>query len=102
MDVRPAFGMHGQPVGARLREYLDIRIDRRHHQMHVEGLFAMRPQRLHHRRADGYVGHKVPIHHIDMNPVGARRLDSLDLRPQFGEVGGQYGGSNQNGAGHAV
>ena len=48
MDMRAGFGMHGQAVGARLGEGLEIGVHRRDHQMHVERLFGVGPQRLHH------------------------------------------------------
>ena len=100
MDMRAGFGMHGQAVGAGLGEGLEIGIDRRDHQMHVERLFGVRPQRLHHRRADGDVGNEMAVHHIDMDQVGAGRLDRLDFRAQPGKIGGQDGGGDQNGTGH--
>ena len=89
MDMRPGFGMHGDAVGAGLGEGLQIGIDRRDHQMHVERLFGVGPQRLHHRRADGDVGHEMAVHHIDMDEIGARRLDRLDLGAQPREIGRQ-------------
>ena len=33
----------------------------------------------------------MAVHHIDMDPVGAGRLDGLDFRAQPGKVGGQDG-----------
>ena len=89
MDMRPGFRMHGQAVGPGLGEGLEIRIDRRNHQMDIERLFGVRPQRLHHRRTDGDVGHEMAVHHIDMDEVGAGRLDRLDFRAQPGKIGRQ-------------
>ena len=62
--------------------------------MHVERQLGMRPQRLDHHWADGEVGHEVTVHHVDMNPVGARRRHRLDLLAEGGEVGRQDGGRN--------
>ena len=89
MDMRPGFGMHRDAVGAGLGEGFQIGIHRRDHQMHVERLFGVGPKRLHHRRSDGDVGHEMAVHHIDMDEIGARRLDRLDLRAQPGKIGRQ-------------
>ena len=64
-----------------------IGIARRDHQMHVEDLFGVRPERLHHVRADGDVGHEMPVHDIDMDPVGAGRIDGAHLLAEPGEIG---------------
>ena len=47
--------------------------------MDVESLSAMRAQRLYDRRPDGDVGHEMPIHHIDMDPI----TPSLVYRAHF-------------------
>ena len=39
----------------------------------------------------------MAVHHIDVDPVGARRLDGLDLRAQPGEIRRQDGGRDQDG-----
>jgi hypothetical protein len=59
MDMRPAFGMHGEAVGPGIGESLDIGIDRRDHQMDVEGLLGVGPERRS-PVADGDVGTKWP------------------------------------------
>src|SRR5689334_14971726 len=68
--------------------------------MDVEGLFGMGPQRLHHLGSDGDVGHEMTVHDIDMDPVGARRLDSLYFRAQLGKIGGENRRRDQNRLGH--
>ena len=87
--LRPDFDVHGDHVGAGLGERLQIGVARRDHQMDVEDLVGMRPQRLHDVGADGDIGHKVAVHDIDMDPVGPGHIDRADLFTQFGEVGGQ-------------
>ena len=81
------FGMDGDDVGAGLGELGHVRVDRRDHQMDVEGQLGVRPQRLHHRRADGDVGHEMPVHHVDMDVVGPGLLDRAHLLPQPREIG---------------
>ncbi len=31
----------------------------------------------------------MPVHHVEMDPVGAGRIDGADLFAQFGEIGRQ-------------
>src|SRR5262249_59021975 len=59
------------------------------HQVHVEHLFGVRAQRLHHVGTDGDIGHEVPVHHVDMHPVGAGGVERAHLLAELGEVGGQ-------------
>jgi hypothetical protein len=39
----------------------------------------------------------LAVHHVDMDPVGARGIDRADLLAQLGEVGGQDGGGDTDG-----
>ena len=82
MHVRAGFRMHGDDVGAGVAEGLDVRIDRRNHQMHVERQLRVRADRLHHARADRDVGHEVAVHDIDMDHVGAGLLDRAHFLAQ--------------------
>jgi glycine C-acetyltransferase len=92
MRMRSGFGMEGQDIGPRLGEFRDVLIDRRDHQMAVEGLVAVRAKRLHHHRADGDVGHEMPVHDIDVDVIRAGSIDRLHLRAQPGEIGRQNRG----------
>jgi DNA polymerase-3 subunit alpha len=76
-------------VGAGLSELSDIGVHWRDHQMHVEGLVRPGLDRLQDRRADGEVRHEMPVHHVDMNPVGTRRVDGFDFVSQPGEISRQ-------------
>ena len=89
MEVRAGFGMDGDDVGAGLGEGVEKSVDRRNHQVDVERLGAVRAKRLHHGRADRQVGHEMPVHHVDVDPVGARCVDRANLLAQLGEIGGQ-------------
>ena len=42
-------------------------------------------------RAKGNIGHKMPVHHVHMNPVAALRLDRLTFGAKIGEVRRQNG-----------
>jgi len=99
MKVRPGFRMDGDPVGPRFRESVEKRIDRRNHQVDVERLGAVGPQRLHHRGPNGEVGDEVAVHDVDVDPVGAGLVDRAHFLAELREVGGQNGRGDQ-GAGH--
>ena len=90
----PGFDMHGDDVGAGLGERLEIRVARRDHQVHVEHLLAVRPQRLHHVRPDRNVGDEMAVHHVDMDPVGAGLIDGADLVAELGKIGGKDRGGD--------
>ena len=82
VQVRPGFGMDRDDVRAGRREGGEVGVGRRDHQVHVEGLRRERPQRLHDVGAERDVRDEVPVHHVEMDPVGARRLDRGDLLAQ--------------------
>jgi len=54
--------------------------------MGVEDLFGMRPHRLDDVGAVGNVRYEMPVHHVEMNPVGAGCIDRANLFAQFGEI----------------
>lgn len=95
VKMRAGFDMHGDDVGACLGEGFEIGIARRDHEMDVERLLGDGPQRLHDVGADGDVRHEMPVHHVDMDPVGAGRLDGADLFAEAREVRRQDGGRDQ-------
>ncbi len=82
--------MDGDDVGAGLGEGLEIRIAGRDHQMGVEDLFGRAAYGLHDRRPERNVGHEVAVHDVDMDPVGASRVNGAHFVAQFSEVGRKY------------
>ena len=84
--MRAGLGMHRDVIAAGLGEGLEIGIARRNHQMRVEDLLGVRPHRLDDIGAVGNVGDEMPVHHIEMDPVGAGRIDGADLFAQPGEI----------------
>ena len=75
MHVRARLNMHRDDVGAGFGEGLEIGIARCDHEMHVEGLFGEGTKGLHHCWADGNIGHKMAVHHVDVDPIGAGGLN---------------------------
>ena len=65
------FGVHGNAVAARRGEGFEIGIGGLDHEMAVEHLVRMRPQRRDDRRPEGDVGHEMPVHHIEVDPIRA-------------------------------
>ena len=81
-----------EQVGARLGEGLHKPSRLLHHQMGVQEHAGVLADGLDHRHTDGNVGHKHPVHHVHMDPVGGG--DGLDIPPQFTKIGGKNGGSD--------
>ena len=79
VDVIRAFRVKADHVCARFREVRHDTVDRAHHQMHVDRHLHVRADRLAHERADGQVRYVVVIHHVEVNPVGARGDDVADF-----------------------
>ena len=89
MQMRAGFGMHGDVVAAGLGEGFEIGIARRDHQMRVEDLLGMRAHRLDDVGAVGNVRHKMPVHHVEMDPVGAGLIHRADFFAELGEIRSQ-------------
>ena len=87
MQMRPGLGMHQQVVGAGIGECRDEGIDRRNHQMHIERQLGVRAQAAQDGRAEADVRHEMAVHHVEMQPVGARRLDRRHFVSQSSEIG---------------
>ena len=79
-------------VGPRLGEGRDVRIDRGNHQMHIEGQTQMRTQRHEHRRPERDVRHEMAVHDVQVQPIGAGRLNGAGLILQPAEIGGEQAG----------
>jgi hypothetical protein len=64
--------------------------------MHVERELRDAAQGLDNRDTKRQVGHKVPIHHIDMDEIGAAVLDPPNLIREVCEVGREHRRGNQH------
>ena len=96
--MRAGLGMNRDVIAAGLGERLQIRIAWRNHQMRVEYLFRMRAHRLDDVGAVGNVGDEMPVHHIEVDPVGAGRIDGAYFLAQSGEIGSQNRRRDDKGA----
>ncbi len=54
---------------------------------------------MHDRRAIGNIGHKMPVHHVDMHPVSATLFNGSNFSPKFGKISGENGRGDEQGAG---
>ena len=95
MDVGARLRMDGDVVGAGLGERIEEIVDRRDHEVYVERLLGVGAKRLHHGRADRQVGHEMAVHHVDVDPVGARFVDRPHVLAKLREVGGQDRGRDE-------
>ncbi len=98
VEMRAGLGVDGQDVGAGLGKGGQVGIDRGDHQVDVERRPDMRPDGFDQRRAEGDVRHEMPVHDVDMHPVGALVLDGAALGAEGGKVGGQDRGRDLHGA----
>ncbi len=94
VDMRPRLDMGGDHIGPRLGIGLDIGIDGRDHQVHVHEGRNMRAKGFDRGGAEGQVRHEMPVHHIDMDPIGALGFDRADLGAEIGEIGRENRGGN--------
>src|SRR3546814_2095743 len=92
--------MDGDDVGAGFSEGFEEMIDRRDHQMDIEGLLRVRTERLHHAGSYRDVGDEMAVHHVDMDPVGAGLVNGTDFLAQAREIGGEDGGGDADGLLH--
>ena len=76
-------------VGPGVGEVLQVPAGLGHHEVAVEEERRVAPQRRHHGRPDRHVGDEVPVHHVDVEPVGGRR-HLADLLGQQTEVRRQH------------
>ena len=87
VNMRPRLDMGSQDVGPRFGIGVDVGIDGGDHQMHIHHRCHMAAKGFDRHRAKSQVRHEMPVHHIDMHPVGALILDRADLGPEIGEIG---------------
>ena len=102
MRMRARLGMEHDVIGTRLGKGGQERVHRGDHQMNVEGHFCQLAERFEHHRPVADIGHEMPVHDVQMQPIRTRCLDGGDLLAQSGEIRGQEGWSNEGGEGCAM
>ena len=86
MDRRGRLGLDEQMIGAGLGEVREIALRLDDHQMHIERLLRGASHRLDNHRSDRDVRHEAAVHHVDMDPVGSRRIDGANLLGEPPEI----------------
>jgi hypothetical protein len=86
--------MDGEGISPCLDERAEIFLWIFDHQMSVEREPRDFPNGLHHRHTDGKIGHEMPVHHVEMDRVGSRRLNLTDLIPETAKVSRKDGRSD--------
>jgi hypothetical protein len=81
------FGMDGDAVRARLGEGFQIAVRAIDHQMRIDGAVADLPDGGDHTRAEADIGHEGAVHHVQVQPVGARGLNGTGLLVEPAEIG---------------
>ena len=79
MDRRRQLRVNEEMIGAGLGKGGEIAFRLDDHQMHIERLLRVASHRFDNRRPERDIRHEAPVHHIDMDPVGAGRVDGADL-----------------------
>ena len=78
-------------IGAGPNESIEVALWFDNHQVHIERLLRVASDRFDNHRPKRDVRHETTIHHVDMNPVGAGRIDGVPPRrdgqnPQTGST----------------
>ncbi len=73
------------------RERRNVLVGILDHQVAVEGDVDRFAQRRDHRRPDRNIGHKMPIHNIDMEEGRSTSHRLIGILGQTGEISRQYG-----------
>ena len=71
--------MHADPVGPGIGKGGDELVGVLDHQVAIEGQVGRLAQALHHRRPEGDVGHKMPVHDVHVDDRAAAPLGRGDL-----------------------
>ena len=91
-DARIVVGLevrgHGRNSG-NAHELRDVAVGTLDHEMDIEREARVASGSFHDRLTEGNVRDEVPIHHVAMDPIGARGRHALDLIPQATEVTGE-------------
>ena len=89
VDRRRRLTRHEQVVGAGAREVLEVALGLHHHQVDVEWLRRRLAHGCDDQRAEADVGNEAAVHDVDMDPVGAGRVDRANLVGKAAQVSGK-------------
>jgi hypothetical protein len=81
--------MNGQQIGAGVAVSLQVTLGIGDHQVHVEGKTGDPSDRLNDGDAKAQVGDEMPVHHVEMQDLRSRLLQTPDRRFKIAEIGRQ-------------
>ena len=87
--------VNGQHICAQRRERIDVTIRIHNHQMNVQRLFCMSCNGFDHWHPKTDIGHKHPIHHIEVKPIRIGCIHQFNVALEIREVGSEERGSEQ-------
>ena len=85
VQVRTGFNLNGNQEGPGFGKIRNKPVRIFNHQMNIYGQVGYLPDRFHHHRTHRDVGHKMAVHDIHMEPVGAGGLNRFDFFSQPGK-----------------
>ena len=89
-------------MAARIGKRGQVRFSRRDHQMAIKSFLRRAANGFDHGWAKRDVWNEVTIHDIEMDPVGARRIDIADFVAEFRKIGRQNRRGNDQRAYHRM
>ena len=95
-----ASGLIAYGIGPGVRKRVQHEINRRNHEVDIHDLFGVRAKRLNDHGSDRDVGHKMTIHHIDMNPVRTRCIDRAHFVSEARKISRKDRWGNEDGVCH--
>src|SRR5215510_14997711 len=89
MQVPAGFDMHRQIIAPCLDKRWQEHVRLLDHEVDIERQIRHCVEGFDDRRPDGEIGHKVPVHDINVNQVSASGFDPADLFSQAGKISGE-------------
>ncbi len=93
---RRRLDLNKKVIGTGFGEIIEMAFGLDDHQVHIERLGRRAAHRIHDGGAEGDVRHEPAIHHVDMDPIGAGRIDRLDFFAESPQIGGQNRGRDDD------
>ena len=79
MDRRGRLRWNEEMIGASLGKVDEVALGLDDHQVHIKRLTRVAPDCFDNHRPERDIRHKTAVHHVDMNPVRAGRIDGANL-----------------------
>ena len=88
MQMNASLQVNGQGLSPRIRKGIHVTTRVFDHQMNIQRQRSDGTNRPYHRLAKTDIRHKIPVHHIQMQPIGTCLLHLLDLLGQTAKISG--------------